>query len=110
MCARHPRGRGETWRREWPAEELRAVFGAMPTAMDIIEIDGRWTLKIAMPATGGSPARTLGLDYDEAHRRLAARLGWSAMPSPASRLSRSAAGFVAEGVGFGHRAGLCLAP
>ena len=109
-CPRHPRGRGKTWRRTWSTEDLRAVFGGSPTAIDVVEIDGRWTLKVALKSDDGSPARTLGLDYDDAHRRLASKLGWDAMPAPASRVSIARSGFVAEGVGFGHRVGLCLAP
>jgi hypothetical protein len=57
-------------------------------------------------AAGSSTAITL--TYDEAHRRLAPRMGWDAMPAPAAHVSRTGGGFAAEGVGFGHRAGLCL--
>ena len=34
--------------------------------------------------------------YDEAHRRLAATLGWAAMPSPADTVTRTPAGYRAE--------------
>ena len=49
------------------------------------------------------------LRYDEAHRLLAEVLGWDALPSPASRLRPVAEGYEVEGVGSGHRVGLCLA-
>ncbi len=110
-CPRHPLGSGRVWRREWPEADLIAVFGSKPQAIDVTTIDGQWMLKmkLASPSAGGSPV-TIALTYDEAHRRLAQRLGWDAMPAPAARVSRTGGGFVAEGVGFGHRAGLCLEP
>lgn len=97
------------WRREWPEADLIAVFGSKPQAIDVTTVDGQWMLrmKLAPRSAGGSPT-TMALPYDEAHRRLARRLGWDAMPAPAARVSRTRRGFVAEGVGFGHRAGLCL--
>jgi len=110
-CPRHPKGRGRVWRREWPEAELVAIFGSKPEAIDVTTIDGQWMLrvKLAPRSTAGSPA-TIALTYDEAHRRLAQRMGWDAMPAPAGRVSRTGGGFAAEGVGFGHRAGLCLGP
>ena len=110
-CPRHPKGSGRVWRREWPEADLIAVFGSKPLAIDVTTIDGQWMLKVTLAsrASGGSPT-TIALPYDEAHRRLAQRLGWDAMPAPAARVSRTGGGFVAEGVGFGHRAGLCLGP
>ena len=108
-CPRHPKGGGRMWRREWPEADLIAVFGSKPQAIDVTTVDGQWMLrmKLAPRSTGGSPT-TMALPYDDAHRRLARRLGWDAMPAPAARVSRTRGGFVAEGVGFGHRAGLCL--
>jgi hypothetical protein len=85
------------------------VFGAGPEAIDVAIVDGQWMLKVSLaPRSVPGSATTIVLPYDEAHRRLAARMGWDAMPAPASRVSRTRAGFVAEGTGFGHRVGLCL--
>jgi hypothetical protein len=110
-CPRHPKGSGRVWRREWPQADLMAVFGSKPEAIDVTTIDGQWMLrvKLASRSAAGSKAAIV-LTYDEAHRRLAQRMGWDAMPAPAARVSRNGAGFAAEGVGFGHRAGLCLGP
>ncbi|MBP6702323.1 MAG: hypothetical protein KA385_02395 [Vicinamibacteria bacterium] len=105
-CTRHPRGRGRTWKRTWPVADLSAIFGAEPLSMEVVTLDGQWFLRVKL--TGRSA--TADFNYDDAHRRLAARLGWDSMPAPASRVTRTAAGFTAEGVGFGHRVGLCLAP
>ena len=74
--------------------------------MEVVTLDGQWFLRVKL--TGRSA--TADFNYDDIHRRLAARLGWDSMPAPASRVTRTAAGFTAEGVGFGHRVGLCLAP
>jgi|GEM_PF-1110681 len=108
-CPRHPKGSGRVWRREWPEADLIAVFGSKPQAIDVTTVDGQWMLrmKLASRSSGGSPT-TIALPYDEAHRRLAQRMGWEAMPAPAARVSRTGGGFAAEGVGSGHRAGLCL--
>ena len=108
-CPRHPKGSGRVWRREWPEADLVAVFGSKPQAIDVTTIDGQWMLKVKLaPRLGTGSPTTIALTYDEAHRRLAQRMGWDAMPAPAARVSRTGGGFVAEGVGFGHRAGLCL--
>ena len=109
-CPRHPRGLGKVWRREWQTADLAAVFGEVPGSIDVGVVDGQWMLKTRLPARPGASAKTIGLTYDQAHRRFAQRMGWDSMPAPATRVSRSASGFVAEGVGFGHRVGLCLAP
>ena len=65
--------------------------------------DGVWTLVI----------RTVQgireLRFDEAHRVLARILGWDALPSPADVILPLPSGFQVEGVGKGHRVGLCLA-
>jgi hypothetical protein len=53
-------------------------------------------------------AARLALSWDEAHARLAAVLGWDALPSPADRVSRDGGGFRAFGRGLGHRVGLCI--
>jgi hypothetical protein len=67
--------------------------------------DGVWGLEIE---TGEGGPRVL--HYDEAHRALAAVLGWASLPSPADRAFPLANGWRAEGVGLGHRVGLCLGP
>lgn len=109
-CSRHPKGSGRSWRRDWPTADVDAVFGAPVRAMDVTVVDGQWFLRVRVePRRPGEAApSTLSLPYDDAHRRLAARLGWDAMPAPASRVMRTPRGFVAEGVGSGHRVGLCL--
>lgn len=109
-CPRHPKGSGQVWRREWPAADLSAVLGSRPETIDVATVDGQWRLNIRLAARDSArDSTTLSLTYDDAHRRLATRLGWDAMPAPASRVSRIGGGFVAEGTGFGHRVGLCLA-
>ncbi len=109
-CPRHPKGSGKMWRREWPAADLSAAFGSNPEAIAVTTVDGQWRLNIRLAARDSARgSTTLSLNYDDAHRRLAARLGWDALPAPASRVSRTNSGFVAEGTGFGHRVGLCLA-
>ena len=109
-CPRHPKGRGRGWRRDWPAADLAAVFGTKTEAIEVAIVDGQWMLKVTVASRASIGSTTLALTYDEAHRRLAQRMGWDAMPAPASRVSRTGFGFVAEGVGFGHRVGLCLGP
>jgi hypothetical protein len=71
-------------------------------AAAVDDADGVWGLRLFGP-TGARLLR-----FDEAHRLLAGVLGWDALPSPASRVLRAARGFEAEGLGFGHRVGLCL--
>ncbi|MEO8359040.1 MAG: hypothetical protein ABI672_03335 [Vicinamibacteria bacterium] len=110
QCPRHPKGHGKVWHRAWKESDIAAVFGVKPDSIAVTTVDGQWMLKVALPSSADAPARSIGLTYDEAHRRLAQRMGWDAMPAPASRVSRSATGFLAAGVGFGHRVGLCLAP
>jgi hypothetical protein len=113
LCPRHPKGSGKVWRREWPVADLAEVFGSRPEAIEVATVDGQWMLKARLDPRASSSTSmptTIALTYDEAHRRLASRLGWDAMPSPAARVMRTSAGFVAEGVGFGHRTGLCLGP
>lgn len=109
-CPRHPKGSGRSWRREWLAADIDAVFGAPVRALDVTVVDGQWFLRVrADPRSPGDGApSTVSLPFDDAHRRLAARLGWDAMPAPAARVMRTPTGFVAAGVGSGHRVGLCL--
>jgi hypothetical protein len=101
-CARHAPGSVPAWHRTWPAHALERAFGAPVRSAQVDDADGIWGLRIE------TPSATRLLRFDEAHRLLAAELGWDALPSPARRVGRSAAGFEAEGVGFGHRVGLCL--
>lgn len=103
-CPRHRKGLGRIWKRTWPGADLAAIFGAVPAAIEVVTVDGQWFLRVTLDSKTGA----LNLNYDDAHRRLAARLGWDAMPAPASRVTRGTQGFTAEGVGFGHRVGLCL--
>ncbi len=110
VCPRHAKGSGNIWRREWSDPDLSAAFGSRAEAIVVATVDGQWRLNLRLAArdsTGGSTM--LSLTYDDAHRRLATRLGWDSMPAPASRVSRTNSGYVAEGTGFGHRVGLCLA-
>jgi hypothetical protein len=109
-CPRHPKGSGRPWRRDWRQADLDLVFGGSVSAVDVAIVDGRWTLRVGIKEGEASSERTIGLDYDEAHRRLASRIGWDGLPAPASRVMRTTKGFTAEGVGFGHRVGLCLSP
>ena len=102
-CPRHASAPGPAWARRFTEEQLRRAFGAPVTSLSVVEVAGVWSLRVET-ALGTSDLR-----YDEAHRRLAAVLGWSALPSPATRMAPVPGGFEAEGVGLGHRVGLCLA-
>lgn len=101
-CLRHSSRDTRPWSRLWGGEDLAAVFGAPVISLTVVEVEGVWTLR-AETGSGRREPR-----YDEAHRLLAGRLGWDALPSPASRVVAAAGGFRAEGVGLGHRVGLCL--
>jgi hypothetical protein len=101
-CDRHAAGGAAAWSRLWSEADASRALGATVAQMDVITVGGVWTLRAR--TAGGN----LDLRYDEAHRRLAAVLGWDALPSPAERIVRSAGGFHAEGLGSGHRVGLCL--
>lgn len=101
-CPRHAPGSVAAWRRRWPLDALRRAFGAEPADVRVDDADGVWRLEIALPA---GRRRLL---FDDAHRALAGALGWDALPSPAARVRRTGQGFEAEGVGAGHRVGLCL--
>ncbi|MFN7952470.1 MAG: hypothetical protein U0610_12160 [bacterium] len=104
VCPRHGTTPTDPWSRTWSNEALARAFGGRVVEMALEEPDGVWTLRVRV-AGGASRA----LRYDEAHRELAAALGWDALPSPATRIAPSASGFRAEGFGHGHRVGLCLA-
>lgn len=100
-CPRHP-GPAAAWRRSWPAEALARAFGGRVADVRVDDSSGTWQL-----AVEAAPGRSR-LSFDEAHRRLSVALGWDALPSPASRVVRAGPGFEAQGVGRGHRVGLCL--
>jgi hypothetical protein len=101
-CPLHDASSARPWRRTWPDAALAGAFGGRVSDIRIAPEDGVYHVAVTTPA---GPQRLL---YDEAHRRLAAALGWGAMPSPPDRVVRAAGGFRAEGVGLGHRVGLCL--
>ncbi len=104
VCARHASGASAAWRRVWPRAALRRAFGTLPQDLRVDDADGVWHLVLTGPTVRSR------LLFDDAHRRLAQVLGWDALPSPATRVRAVPAGFEAEGVGAGHRVGLCLAP
>jgi hypothetical protein len=101
-CPRHGGVACRPWRRTWSRAEIDRAFGPDVEDVTIDWPDGVWTLALA---TSSGRREML---YDEAHRALAGAGGWAAMPSPADRVVRTAAGWTAEGVGLGHRVGLCL--
>jgi stage II sporulation protein D len=100
-CNRHP-GSSAAWSRRWSDADLSAAFGSPVHSMAVTDPGGVWTLAVL------TAAGTEALGYDQAHRRLAATLGWAALPSPATVVAREPRGWRAEGVGLGHRVGLCL--
>jgi hypothetical protein len=100
-CDRHT-APSAPWTRIWEHDAVEAAFGGPVRSLAVKEVDGGWTLA-AETATGRE-----AFSYDEAHRRLAVKLGWAALPSPADAVVRVAQGWRAEGVGLGHRVGLCL--
>jgi hypothetical protein len=101
-CPRHGGVRCRPWRRTWSRAEVDRAFGPDVEDIAVDWPDGVWTLVLA--TTSGRRE----LLYDEAHRAIAATSGWAAMPSPADRILRAAAGWTVEGVGLGHRVGICL--
>jgi stage II sporulation protein D len=100
-CSHHT-GPSAAWSRRWNDADLRAVFGDRVRSMAVTEALGVW--KLCVETAAGIES----LGYDEAHRRLAATLGWAALPSPATAVAREGGAWRAEGVGLGHRVGLCL--
>ncbi|MCI4354820.1 MAG: SpoIID/LytB domain-containing protein, partial [Thermoplasmata archaeon] len=101
-CPRHDSGSSRPWNRFWSEADVAGAFGVLADDLFVDWPDGVWTLEVR----SGDGAR--GWRYDDAHRALAARLGWGALPSPATRISKTAGGWRSEGVGLGHRVGLCL--
>ena len=100
-CPRHPAVTA-AWTRAWPRQALEKAFGPGIESMSLEPRGGRWGLTLIRK--GGR--RTYG--YDEAHRGIAAVLGWDALPSPADQLELTEDGLQLQGVGQGHRVGLCL--
>lgn len=100
-CARHAQP-GPAWTRTWPLKAVARAFGPAPAALEVRQDDGPWSLRIQ------SADQTRDFPYDEVHRRIAAELGWDALPSPADRVEPVPGGFRVQGVGAGHRVGLCL--
>ncbi|HJV22139.1 MAG TPA: hypothetical protein VJ570_05555, partial [Holophagaceae bacterium] len=91
------------WVRTWPPEALMRAFGAEVQSIRLTPPTEPWGLVVL-----GTRARTT-YGFDEVHRRIAAVLGWDALPSPADRVDLGPGGLRLEGVGQGHRVGLCLA-
>lgn len=101
-CVLHGGGEARPWSRFLDDAALARAFGGAVSAVRVVERDGVWNLDVEL-ASG-----TRSLLYDDAHRLLAGVLGWAALPSPATSVTRAAGGYRAEGVGLGHRVGLCL--
>ncbi len=101
-CPLHAGAPPAPWTRFWPDDALARAFGGRVTRLEATVEDGVHRLLVE---SGGTTRRLL---YDDAHRTLASVLGWDALPSPPDHVTRAAAGFRAEGVGAGHRVGLCL--
>ena len=100
-CPRHPAA-ADPWVRTWSSQALAKAFGAEVERMAAGLEAGVWTLTLWQ---NGAPRR---LRYDEAHRLVAAVLGWDALPSPADQVESTPGGFRLRGHGHGHRVGLCL--
>jgi hypothetical protein len=101
-CPRHDGGNARPWSRAWRAADLARAFGVPVRGLRVEHLQGVWTLRV--DGEGGA----WSLRYDEVHRRLAAVLGWDALPSPADAVDPAPGGFIARGRGWGHRVGLCL--
>ncbi len=101
-CPRHGPDQSRPWARDWKDADLAKAFGATVRGLQIEMDDGTWTLRIE------SGRATWRLRYDDAHRRLATVLGWDALPSPADAIEAIPGGYRVQGVGWGHRVGLCL--
>ncbi len=101
-CPRHSAAEAAPWRRVWKADDLRRAFGRLPQSLSVVWKAGTWHLRVGW--LGGSQ----DFRYDDAHRQLAAILGWDALPSPADGLEPVPGGWEVRGRGQGHRVGLCL--
>lgn len=100
-CPRHP-APAAPWTRNWSSADVRKAFGGPVERMETGEEGGTWVLRLWQEGAVRS------LRYDPAHRRVAAVLGWDALPSPADSVEATAGGFRLRGHGQGHRVGLCL--
>ena len=103
-CPVHGPGDRRPWTRTWTDAEVARAFGGPVQRIAVTWPEGVFRLEVT------TAAGTQGLLYDDAHARLARVLGWGGMPSPPDRVVRGGNGFRAEGVGLGHRVGLCLGP
>jgi hypothetical protein len=101
-CPRHDAEHARPWTRDWSAAAVAKAFGAPVRGLAVEWREGTWALRVE----GDRAAWTAS--YDEAHRRLAAVLGWEALPSPADAIESVEGGWRVRGVGWGHRVGLCL--
>jgi hypothetical protein len=100
-CPRHV-GPAAAWIRIWRRQDLERAFGSGIESISLEPQPGVWGLTLARNGL----RKTYG--YDDAHRRIAAVLGWDALPSPADRVELTDEGLRLQGVGQGHRVGLCL--
>jgi len=98
-CPRHNSTQSRPWIRTWKRSDLERAFGGQITILQVEHSEGVWVLRVNQRR----------FRFDEAHRRLAAVLGWEALPSPADAIEAVAEGFQVRGTGSGHRVGLCLA-
>jgi len=99
-CLRH--GPAPPWTRTWRAADLARAFGGPVRNLAVTTDGGVWGLRV----WAGAAPRTLR--FDLAHRLIAGVLGWDALPSPADSVTAVPGGFRVQGVGAGHRVGLCL--
>lgn len=101
-CPRHGPEPTTRWVRQWPGDRLRQALGHEVLDLAVVWRQGIWHLRVR--GTTG----TRDLRYDTAHRLLATALGWDSLPSPADHIIPIARGWEAQGLGSGHRVGLCL--
>jgi hypothetical protein len=101
-CPRHHGGQTRAWQRTWTFAEAEQAFTGPIESITVDQVQGIWVLRVS------SRNASKSFSYDDAHRRFARGLGWGALPSPADTVVPVAGGFMARGVGLGHRVGLCL--
>ncbi len=102
-CPRHGPTDDASWERLLPTSALQSAFGSATVELRALVVSGVRKTRVT---TGD---RTFDLLYDDLHRALAPSLGWDALPSPPDAFQRTPGGFLARGVGRGHRVGVCLA-